>query len=105
MHCAVVVEVSLENRCVRVDVVCSLGVAPRDRLLKKSDKLLHLIGHKAQAATRKSSGVARTLNRCCCPHTGNSGHSCNLTSSLSVSVGFLIHVYCPRHLLVPLTGN
>ncbi len=37
-----------------------LGMAPRAKLLKKSTRLLHLIGDKAQAATCNSREAART---------------------------------------------
>ncbi len=47
-----------------------------------------LIGDKAPPVAHGSSEVARAFNRLCYPHTGSSGHSWCLSSSLSWSVGF-----------------
>ncbi len=47
-----------------------------------------LIGDKASPAARGSSEVARAFNRRCYPHTGSSGHSWCLSSSISWPVGF-----------------
>ncbi len=47
---------------VDVSCWCSLGIAPRAQLLKKSAWLLHLIGDEAPPAAHDSSEVARTLS-------------------------------------------
>ncbi len=57
-------------------------------MLKKSARLLNLIGDKAPPSARDSGEVARSLSRGCYPHTGKGGHSWCLSSSPSLSVGF-----------------
>ncbi len=66
-------------------------IAATAQLLKESAWLLLRIGHKASPAGSDSNDVARALNRRCYPHTGNGGLSLCLSSSQSLSIGFVIH--------------
>ncbi len=55
---------------------------------RRAPGCLTLIGDKAPPVARDISEVARALNQCFYPRTGNGGHSWCLSSSLSLLVGF-----------------
>ncbi len=57
-------------------------------MFKKNAWLLHGLGDKAPPAARDSSEGACAQKQCCYPHFLNGGHSCRLSSCLSLSVGF-----------------
>ncbi len=88
-------------------------------MLKKSARLLHLIGDKAPPAARDSDEVARALNQHCYSHIVNGGRIWCLSSRPSLSLRFPIQeeamdvsgsaprgsLPCGRYLLAPLTGK
>ncbi len=84
-----------------------LGIAPRTQLLKKSARLLHLIGDKAPPAARDCSEVPRAFDQRCYPHPGKGCAQLVFEEKL-ILVGRNFHrglTTMRAYLLSPLTGN